>query len=292
MKYIILDLEWDSAYFPPQKKFINQILQIGAVKLDENFNVIDEFSVNVCSSISKRVTSFCTKLTGITTEIMRAGISLYDAVKQYNDFSSDCDVAMTWSDSDLYAIMENEEHLLKNKIRFNFKKYLDLQKLVQIYLANGGMEIKNQVSLENAAELLSINIEDFHLHTAVEDSKISAILLKKCYNESAFNSLVKDTSASDFYQRLRFKPYSISNINDSQINKADLKFECPECNAKTTRKTKWKYKNRWFSADFQCNNCKHKFSGLVMFRKTYDDLLVRHKVKPIKIKTNKTKEEV
>ena len=41
MEYIILDLEWDSIYYKPEKRFINHILQIGAVKLDENFNTID-----------------------------------------------------------------------------------------------------------------------------------------------------------------------------------------------------------------------------------------------------------
>ena len=39
MSYIILDLEWDSVYYKPEKRFLNQILQIGAVKLDKNFNI-------------------------------------------------------------------------------------------------------------------------------------------------------------------------------------------------------------------------------------------------------------
>ena len=47
MRYIILDLEWDSTYFPKKKRFINQILQIGAVKLNENFDLIDTFEVTV-----------------------------------------------------------------------------------------------------------------------------------------------------------------------------------------------------------------------------------------------------
>ena len=41
MHYVILDMEWDSAYHKVHKRFVNQILQIGAVKLDENFNIVD-----------------------------------------------------------------------------------------------------------------------------------------------------------------------------------------------------------------------------------------------------------
>ena len=33
MRYIILDLEWDSAYSVKHKSFINQMLQICAVKI-------------------------------------------------------------------------------------------------------------------------------------------------------------------------------------------------------------------------------------------------------------------
>ena len=62
MNYIILDLEWDSAYSTRHKKFINQILQIGAVKLDGNFNIVDTFEETIKSDISKRVTGRFSKL--------------------------------------------------------------------------------------------------------------------------------------------------------------------------------------------------------------------------------------
>ena len=55
MFYVILDMEWDSVYHKLHKRFINQILQIGAVKLDENFNITDIFDVTVKSSDRKSV---------------------------------------------------------------------------------------------------------------------------------------------------------------------------------------------------------------------------------------------
>ena len=36
MTTIILDLEWNTAYYPKQSRFINEIIEFGAVKLDEN----------------------------------------------------------------------------------------------------------------------------------------------------------------------------------------------------------------------------------------------------------------
>ena len=43
MNFVILDLEWDSAYFVKEHRFINQIIQIGAVKLNYNLEIVDSF---------------------------------------------------------------------------------------------------------------------------------------------------------------------------------------------------------------------------------------------------------
>ncbi len=278
MEYIILDLEWDSVYFSPEKRFINQILQIGAVKLSEDFSVIDTFSATVCSKISKKVTSRFAKLTGITSEIMREGMPFEVAVAKYNEFAQSADVTMTWSNSDLYTIIENEELLLHNKLRFDMKGYLDLQKLVQSFLATKGYDNKNQIALESAAELLKVDTSSFELHTALDDSLVCAELLKLSFNKKKFDELLRDTQSPDFYKRLKFKAYTISNINDKQIEKSQLKFSCPECNGNTKRISSWKYRNRWFSGDFRCEKCGFKFNGRVMFKKTYDEIVVKHKV--------------
>ena len=288
MNYIILDLEWDSVYYRPEKRFINQILQIGAVKLDKSRKVIDTFSVNICSEISKKVTSRFAKLTGITSEIMRAGIPFKEAVEQYNEFASDSKVTMTWSNSDLYTIIENEELLLKEDAKFQMNGYLDLQKLVQQELYTKGYESKNQISLEAAAEFMGIDTEEFELHTALDDCRLSARLFELCYNDERFSKLVRDTKNPDFYARLRFKSYPISDINDENIKHSELEFNCPKCKEKARKLNPWKYRNRWFMANFKCDSCGFKFSGRVAFKKTFDDLQVKHKVCEYKPKKRKT----
>ena len=289
MNYIILDLEWDSTYFPKQKRFINQILQIGAVKLDQNFDVIDTFEVTIKSSISKKVTGRFAKLTGITTQIMLEGVPFETAVDRYNDWVGEDTVTMTWSNSDLYTILENEDNILKNK-RFKIEKYLDLQKFVQGEMRLLGYEDKNQVSLEMAAEFLNVETDNIDFHTAKDDSLVSAYLLKKCYNKQRFEALIRDTSNPEFFKRLRFRSYSISNLKDENVDKSQLEFVCENCGKKAKRITKWKYSNRWFWANFVCD-CGNKFSGRITFKKTYDDLIVRKKVCEFKEKKQAVKTE-
>mgnify|MGYP004518365135 CR=1 FL=1 len=292
MNYIILDLEWDSAYSAAHKCFVNQILQIGAVKLNESFDVTDTFEQTVRSKISKKVTGRFAKLTGITTEKMLGGVNFDAAVDGYNAWAGTDTVTMTWSDSDLYSIKDNEEMLLSDGRKFAIEKYLDLQKFVQGELRLAGYEDKNQISLSAAAELLGVTTEGLCMHTAKTDSLVCAALLKKCYNEKRFSALIRNTADPDFYKRLRFKPYCISDINDERIDKSKLNFRCDECGGKAKRLGGWKYRNRWFCAKFECCECHRRFSGRVTFKKTYDDLVVRRRVCELKPKAVKKENEV
>lgn len=278
MNYIILDLEWDSAYHKKHKRFVNQILQIGAIKLDKKFNLVDKFEVTVKSKFAKKVSNRFANLTGITTEVMLSGLSLEDAVSRYNDWAGKGTVTMTWSNSDIFTIIENEELLLDGEITFNIEKYLDLQKFVQGEMKTYGIEIKNQISLSDAAQILEISAEGLDLHTAEDDSLLAAKMFKKCYNKKRFELLLQDTSNPKFYSRLKFKPYTITDINDKFIDKKQLKFCCETCNVQAYRLTEWKYRNRWFSAKFICKKCKKEFTGRITFKKTFDSLVVRKKI--------------
>lgn len=279
MIYIILDMEWDNAFFPPEKKFINQIIQIGAVKLNDAFDVTDTFEVTVRSEITNRVTGRFSKLTGITTEMMRAGIPLKDAVLKYNEWIGENTVTMTWSKSDLYSIMANEKYLLSG-IRFKIDKYLDLQSYIQNEMRICGTEIKSQIALSAAAELSGISTELLSLHTAKDDSLLCAELLKKYYNKSRFNALVKDTADEEFYKRLNFKSHYIDDLSSCEIDRSAFKFRCDKCGKKARRKTKWSFKNRYFTADFYCRECGEMFSARVSFKKTYDDVIVKKRICP------------
>lgn len=286
MHYVILDMEWDSAYHKLHKRFVNQILQIGAVKLDENFNIVDIFDVTVKSSICKKVSKRFTELTGITKEMMLNGISLNEAVERYNDWLGDDTITITWSNSDLYTIAENEKYLLKNQ-KFKIDKYLDLQKFIQDELRILGHEIKSQISLSHAAELLGITTDGYDLHTAKDDSLLSAALLKKYYNETAFENLIKDTSDPEFYKQLYFKPYYVSRINDKLVDKDTLDFYCEKCENKMHRLSKWRYHNNWFNANFVCEDCGKKYVCRVSYKKTYENLIVKRRILEPKVKEQK-----
>lgn len=277
MEYIVLDLEWDSMFYKAEKRFINHIVQIGAVKLNQNFEIIDSFDSIVCAAISNRVSGRFSSLTGISSEKMRAGIPLEAAVRSYNLWAGNDIITMTWSNSDLFAIYENE-YLLPKNIRFHIGYYVDIQKYIQNELALMGYTNKNQISLFHAAELLEISTDEFSLHTARDDSMVCVAMLKKAYNACRFNALIRDTSDPDFYKRLFFKSYYINDINDPLIDKAQFKLKCPKCGTRLVKSSRWNYRNRNFNAKLFCMHCRQRYKAQLSFRKTYDDIIVKRKL--------------
>lgn len=289
MNIIILDLEWDSAYSVKNQRFVNQIIQIGAVKLDENCNIVDTFVSTVKSKLSKKLTRRFIELTGITNEQMREGVPLSKAVELYNQWAGKNTLTMTWSTSDLYTIIENCKYLLTPSTRFHIEKYADLQSYVQNEMRSLGYDFQSQISLGNAAAMLGISAEGLELHKAKDDCLLSVALLKRFYNSEKMKTYIKDAANPEFFRRLSFKSYTLSNIKDDKIKPENLVFKCDKCGKVSKCITGWKYRNGWFSANFRCVDCKRTYIGRVSFKKTYDNLIVKKKI--VDLKAVEKKEE-
>lgn len=281
MQYIVLDLEWNSAYYKKQNRFINEIIQIGAVRLDERFDLIDTFQMMIKSGVTKKLSRRFIDLTGITNEQMLDGVPLEEAVRSYNAWVGEDTLTMSWSNSDLYAIMENTSTFLEGNDTLRIDRYLDLQTYVQNELRLLGHDIHNQISVSNAAEMLNIPTDGYELHTAKDDAFVCALLLKKTYQKDRFEALIQDTTAPDFYKRLTFKPYYIANIHDERVDQSYLSFTCPNCKRHIKRTKKWFYRNNWLRCELYCGKCETKFKGMLSIRQTYDNLIIKRRLLPI-----------
>lgn len=86
MNFIIFDLEWNNAYNYKLKRGMNEIIEIGAVKLDENLKVIDTFKQLIKPKLSKKLGSRFKNLTHITIdEINQSGISFENAFDNFSN---------------------------------------------------------------------------------------------------------------------------------------------------------------------------------------------------------------
>ncbi len=278
MYYILMDLEWNDAYCKKVGGFVNEIVEIGAVKLDEGFNEIDRFSIIVRSAITNRLSTRFRELTGMTNEQMKDGTPFGEAWAMYKSWAGDDAITLTWSNSDLHTLYHNCVNFIGEPKAAEIGKYVDLQKYFQYELSLKGKNEKNQISLSNAAILFEIDFESETLHHALDDSCIAAAILRKCYVKEHFDNFIVDTSRDDFYKRMMYKVRYISDINDPAINKEQLIFSCPKCKKQAKRVSVWRPGKPWLNASFLCNNCDYKFKAAIALKKFYDRVEVKKKV--------------
>ncbi len=287
MQYIVFDLEWNNVYGRKIKGFINEIIEIGAVKLDENLNEISTFSSFVKPSIGKRLRGSVKKLTNITNDDVLGGEPFTQVFSAFRKWvGTDRTLMLTWGDGDIRVLIENYKYL--NGIAYIpfLTEYADLQAFVQGKI---GTEKGQQVGLGKAAEALGIDDEAYSHHRALDDSRLSAECLKKVFDSEGLEKYIKVCGA-EFYAKLAFKPHPISNLKNPLIDKKQLTYICPDCRVNAQRLKEWKYSNRFFRTVFKCPCCGQMTRVSVRFMKMYDRVDVKKTAVPY-VPPEETQEE-
>lgn len=192
MHYIVFDLEFnqdpesllDLSLKPKNEdkrhRYPAEIIQFGAVKLDNNFNLIETFSRLVKPSIYAKVSPFITELTAITTESLLSEATFDIVCNEFSDFSKEDEpVFCVWGMTDLKELYKNityhnfDENLLP-------KRYINIQPHTSAYL---GKSKKKMLSLAYCVEALGIEVKGA-FHNALYDAIYTAKILKKIYNPS------------------------------------------------------------------------------------------------------------
>lgn len=274
MELVIFDLEWNGSFDKLSEKYINEIIEIGAVRLGDNLELRNEFSVLIRPQIGKKLCSSVRNLTSITDEELAHGVPFPYAYKKFSKFCENA-VVMTWSTSDLDALLANVRyHYGKNRLKF-MRYYADLQKYCGDRLQSDSC---GQLGLQTAAEMLSIPQDEIPHHRALDDSRLSAECLRRLYDVQVFQEYIEDSGKEEFYEKLFFKPYNITDPESPLIDKDSMYFDCPECGARAKRTDEWKEKYKFFCAGFLCPQCGLNFVGRIQFRKKYDRVNVIKKI--------------
>jgi len=171
-KYIIYD-RYKKIAMPHA---IQEIIEIGAIKIDEDLNVVSDFNTFVCPSYCP-ITKKCTQMTGITQNDVQGQKSIRKCLNQFfewiNCTGPDYQI-YTWSESDRNQIFTECKTKKINTPLLDplTKRYIDLQQVFSIICGRGKYQ---PVSLKNATELLNIPFEQYH--RALEDAKVTGDVL-------------------------------------------------------------------------------------------------------------------
>ncbi len=276
MNFVILDLEWNSSYSKKYKGFMSEIIEFGAVKFNDKFEIVDTFSMLIAPQIAKKLTGKVKELTNISNEELAKGGATYTHVlSKFKKFLGK-DLLMTWGTCDILAIMENTKYYEKND-RIDFiDRYCDLQ----YYCADmlGVYNAGQQLGLAPAAELIGLDLSDIVQHRALQDSMLSMSIFKNLYYPDKFQKYIE--TSKDLHYRLTFKSYYLTDINDPLVNKNEFNFTCDKCGEKMKTVNNWALRNKTFTATLYCEKCKQKMTGKVKFKINYNGMSIKKKLVP------------
>lgn len=275
MQYIVVDLEWNGSYSKKAHGYFNEIIEVGAVRVDEQMRLVDTFHATIKPVVSKKLSTIVTDLTNITAEELEDGTTFTAMLRQLARWIGNEPAAiLTWSTTDLLVLMENCRYFTgRQEIPF-LRNYMDFQVYAQQRM---GVETSQQLGLAKAGELLGIPEDNMSLHRALDDSKLTAAILQKVYEADSFAAAIMPVD-EEFYPRMTFKTVIIKDLDDPLVKRSELFFNCPHCGKNMKRKGTWRFRNRAFCAEFSCRCTDVKYSGRVQFKLKYEGVEVRKKL--------------
>ena len=193
MNYIVLDMEWnqpgyaDAALCRNGVCMKNEIIQIGAVKLDENKHKTGVFDCIIKPVSLTSMNRMIKQLTGITDEMIDKGESFENAIERFKSFCGEDYVILIWGYDDI--------RILKSNLLFHG---LDISwlpadyNLQMIFASQAGLE-KRQYSLSFALEHFEIDIDE-RLHDARVDAEYTALVCERLRLEEGIEALELSSS--------------------------------------------------------------------------------------------------
>ena len=175
MAFIIIDLEFNNLseihkYYPniykdiPNLKeldLINEIIEIGAIKVDMYMKPLEELKVYIKPSVIPVVNPKILSITNIKHEELENGVSFNEGLDMLKNMVDKGDIICSWAKADIAEIIRNANHHGYSDLSW-IERYLDIQEYTTKILGK-----KNILSLKNALQQLKIKVDESKLHDAL-----------------------------------------------------------------------------------------------------------------------------
>ena len=193
MNYIVLDLEWNQS--PTGRVIKNkygalpfEIIEIGAVKMDEDCKIISSFSRVIKPSVYLKLHKAVARLLPINMRDLLKGRGFIEVITDFLKWCGDDVIFCTWGEADLLQIQRNMRfHGMDIPFPFPFL-YIDLQKIFSACHPCG----KKNPSLSNAVDMLGLP-KGSTFHRAINDAHYTALVAQHLDRERFKTDFSVDT---------------------------------------------------------------------------------------------------
>ncbi|MDD7794902.1 3'-5' exonuclease [Clostridium sp. 'White wine YQ'] len=281
MGFVIIDLEFNnlgeiSKYFPnfyEENKDIrnleidNEIIEIGAVKLDKFMQKTEELKLYIKPTAFKILNPKITEITGIQEEDINEGVGYFEAMDRLRAFIGKDDIICSWAKNDIAEIIINSNFHGYKEISW-LKEYLDIQEYCTKVLAH-----KKSISLKNALLELKIQVSDDNkLHDALNDADYTSKVFKRIYNPRIIKNYI-------VYDIFNMPALVIKNLEAFKIDYNRVNMTCPRCKNPMELEQPFKLFYWRFMGIDSCKKCRCKILHEVIIKKTFTGKEVYNEIK-------------
>lgn len=133
MNYIVLDLEWNQGNTGQEVKEIPfEVIDIGAVKLNENRNIIDKYNQLVKPVVYRQMNRITGDLVHLHMEDLQRGRPFVEVMDEFLAWCGEDYIFCTWGPLDLFELQRNMHYFHMAALSKRPVRFLDVQKLFSI----------------------------------------------------------------------------------------------------------------------------------------------------------------
>lgn len=244
--YIVFDLEWNQASSKSKevKELMFEILEIGAVKVDKNFNIIDKYSSLIRPQVYMSMHTMTQKIVHLNFEALKKERDFPTVMEEFLSWCGASPVFCTWGSLDLMELQRNMAYYNMKPLSNGPLEFYDVQKLFSIRYEDG----KLRRSLEAAAEYLDIEKKG-EFHRALFDAYYTAQVLVRINDEQVMKyhsydmfTLPKTREDEVFIEFPDYSKYisvAFKNRSSALSDKEVRRVCCNICGGKVKKVIKW-----------------------------------------------------
>ena len=197
---VVIDVEMCKvqmkAYNYPYK---NEIIQIGAVKMDEKYEILDSFSTYVKPRYGK-IDHFIDRMTGISERNLKGAPDIEDALlKMLQWIGDDEAIFYSWSTTDYNQIRNEIRFKCRDDVNWglllNQENWIDYQERL-----GARLESPRSLKLSDALELVEIDTKG-RAHDGLDDAYNTACMIAKLEQNKDYKTLVERLRANEENQK-------------------------------------------------------------------------------------------
>jgi len=245
MDYIVLDLEWNQGSEGNENKDLNfEIIEIGAIKLNEKKIMVSEFSQLIRPNVYKELHKYTSRLIHMQIQELERGRPFPEVAEEFLEWCGENYIFCTWGPLDLTELQNNLKFYGMNPLGKGPIKFLDVQKLFSLAFEDG----KSRRALEYAVDFLQIE-KDIPFHRAFSDAYYTGKVLGKIKNERVLEKYSFDVFNPPLSREeeihVQFDNYAkyISRVFPSKTeafsDKEVASSKCYLCHRNLRKKIKW-----------------------------------------------------